>query len=33
MTAQAEQEAAIGERIGEAERLRLIDTLQRLTGI
>ena len=33
MAAQAEQEAAIRARIGEPERLRLIDTLQRLTGI
>jgi DNA-binding MarR family transcriptional regulator len=33
ITAQAEQEAAISERIGEPERLRLIDMLQRLTGI
>jgi len=33
IAAQAEQEAAIRERIGEPERLRLIDTLQRLTAI
>jgi DNA-binding MarR family transcriptional regulator len=30
---QAEQEAAIRDRIGEAERRRLIETLQRLTGL
>jgi DNA-binding MarR family transcriptional regulator len=33
MAAQAEQETAIRARIGEPERLRLLDTLQRLTGI
>jgi DNA-binding MarR family transcriptional regulator len=32
ITAQAEQEEAIRTRIGEPERLRLIDTLQRLTA-